>query len=453
MQLWNFGTPVDDIGSCGNAYSAALLTGEPSAPAHAMGRVRRTPSVAYAQQLDGSNFALGVFFCLLGLIFTFFICYVAYSYIMVAGAAFLNAILALFAAGPAMIHGAPRRRALRRLKEFFRHAFLVFAYVTYISFAAVIVLKMAAPGGYAAQVNMTHPVALLVLIALMSAVATGLFFWLKRELGDHTRQDLTHAVSEAIRHGRSGYQRGQRGYERGHDVYRRGRERFNRDAEETGDDPDASLTGPPAKGRTPGGRSGTGRGRSKPPDVGRPGATRPPSGPTPGKATSTTGRAATTAAAAGGTTAAEAGAAVVAPEVVAGVVVANELKQRMPQHRGAPQADRGRSGGDPRRPTPSRNGDEHLSSHPQQPAPGPLNSTATRRRGPPSTAHASTATPPTIRAPTSSTPTPTVHPSRQPLAEDADLSVVGTPHSPRRRAQAKGGLIIYLLPNGRQSRR
>jgi len=74
-----------------------------------------------------------------------------------------------------------------------------FAYVTYISFAAVIVLKMAAPGGYGAQVNMTTPVALLVLIALVSAVAAGLFFWLKRELGDHTRQDLTHAASEVIR--------------------------------------------------------------------------------------------------------------------------------------------------------------------------------------------------------------------------------------------------------------
>ena len=367
MQLWNFGTPVDDIGTCANAYSAALLTGEPSAPAHAMGQCGAPQALAHAQQLDGSNFALGVFFCLLGLIFTFFICYVAYSYIMVAAAAFLNAILALFAAGPAMIHGAPRRRALRRLKEFFRHAFLVFAYVTYISFAAVIVLKMAAPGGYAAQVNMTHPVALLVLIALMSAVATGLFFWLKRELGDHTRQDLTHAVSEAIAHGRSGYQRGQRGYERGRDVYRRGAERFNRDAEQTGDDPDAPLTGPPAKGHPPGGRSGT---RSRPPGVGRSGATRPPSGPTPGQATATTGRAAGTAAAGGGATAAEAGAAVVAPEVVAGVVVANEVKQRMPQRRGAAQRDRDRGGGGPRRPTPSRNGDEHLSSHPQQPAPG-----------------------------------------------------------------------------------
>ena len=186
----------------------------------------------------------------LGLLLSIFICYVTYSYIMICGAAFLNAILALFAVGPAMIEGAPRRRALRRLKEFFKHAFLVFVYVVYISFAAVILLKMAAPGGYGAQVNMTHPVALMVLIALISAVATGLFWWLKREVGDHTRQDLTHAVTNLAHHVRSGYDRGQRSYDRGRDLYQRGKQRFSPDGQH--DDPtnpspaSPQPAGPPA---------------------------------------------------------------------------------------------------------------------------------------------------------------------------------------------------------------
>ncbi len=110
---------------------------------------------------------------------------------------------------------------------------------------------MAAPGGYGAQINMTQPVALLVLLALMSAVATGLFWWLKRQLGDRTRHDLAHAVTNLTDHIRSGYDRGQRGYERGRDLYQHGRQRLGRDDDR--DDPDAPLTGSPAPGRPPGG--------------------------------------------------------------------------------------------------------------------------------------------------------------------------------------------------------
>ncbi|MFG1930932.1 hypothetical protein ACGFK1_09790 [Mycobacterium sp. NPDC048908] len=86
-----------------------------------------------------------------------FVCYVAYSYVMVAGAAFLNALLAVPAAAVAMIDGRPRRRAWQRLVTFFKHVMLEFGYVSYISVAAVIVLKTVAPDGYAAQVGMTHP--------------------------------------------------------------------------------------------------------------------------------------------------------------------------------------------------------------------------------------------------------------------------------------------------------
>ena len=124
LQIWNFGTPVDDIGSCGPAWSHAILTGVRDAPAHAMQGCGAPQALGYARSIDGSIFALGLGYIVLGLLFAIFVSYVSYSYAMVIGAAFLNAILALFAAGPAMIHGAPRARARRRLKEFFRHACL-----------------------------------------------------------------------------------------------------------------------------------------------------------------------------------------------------------------------------------------------------------------------------------------------------------------------------------------
>ncbi|MDV3133321.1 DUF3824 domain-containing protein [Mycobacterium sp. 29Ha] len=397
LQLWNFGSPIDSLGSCGSAYSQALLTGQPSGPAHAMGPTSEggcgaPQALSFAQHLDGSNIGIGILFWVLGLCLTIFICYVTYSYIMVCGAAFLNAIMALFAAGPAMIKGTPRRRAMRRLREFFKHAFLVFVYVVYISFAAVILLKIAAPGGYGAQVHMTHPVALLVLIALMSIVATGLFWWLKKELGDHTRQDLTHAVRNLVHNVRSGYDRGQRGIDRGRDLFDRGRQRFSRNSEDDdGDDSDQPLTGDPIPGRPSGGRPG---GRKRPRgSQSRPASATPGSSPKPtGPATTTapaTGRAAAgvggeAATAGGAATAAEAGAAVVAPEVVAGVAAASEVKRRTGgHHRGSNQQHNGQ------RPS---HGNGGRSNH--RPAPDSGQPPARGRASNPSTGHSARSYPP-----------------------------------------------------------
>lgn len=252
LQLFNFGTVVDHHGSCANAWSAAIMSGDPAGPAHAMRGCGAPQALAYAAHLDGASFGLGTFYLLIGAAFSFFVLYVAYSYIMVACAAFINAIMLLFAAPLAMIDGAPRQRALHRLTQFFRHVVLVFAYVLYISFAALIVLKMAAPGGYAAQVGMTNPVALLFMVGLLAVAATGTFIWLKRQLGDHTRQTLTQKVRNSVDHGKSGYAKGQRAETKINKATAKltGRGKNSEDEEtDTAGNGGGPLTGPPSPGR------------------------------------------------------------------------------------------------------------------------------------------------------------------------------------------------------------
>lgn len=358
LQLLNFGMVVDNVGGCSGAYTQALLAGDrqviPSlgmpgtpgsgvtdalpfigggdhaGPAHAMARCGAPQALAHAQQLDFGSFAVGLGFLLLGFIFTFFICYVTYSYVMVCGAAFLNAFLALFAAGPAMIAGKPRQRAKHRLKEFFKHAFLVFVYVLYVSFASVIILKTVAPGGYASQVGMNHPVAQLVMIAIMSAVAIGLFWWLKKTVGDHTREDLVHAVHQVIDKARAGYDKGQETVDRGMDAFHRGTEFFNRGkgGADTDEDDDQPLTGAPVDGRS---------GVNKP-------TTSNPSELTDalpvggGAGGGVSGGGAAGAGATGG--AAETATAVAAPEVAVGAAVVQKAQQGRQQH---PQQSTGRS--------------------------------------------------------------------------------------------------------------
>ena len=214
LQLFNFGTSIDgpQFPGCGPAWDSAITSAKRSAdgPARAMETCGAAEQLAYAQQLDGSSLGVGLFFLLFGAAFTAFIVYVTYSYFMVAGAAFINAIWLLFAAPLAMIDGAPRQRAWRRFTEFFRHAVLVFAYVLYLSFAAVIVKQISAPGGYAEKAGMDSPFAKLILTALVSVAAIGIFAWLKKQLGDQVRQNLVAQVRSTAAAGRAGMERGQR---------------------------------------------------------------------------------------------------------------------------------------------------------------------------------------------------------------------------------------------------
>jgi hypothetical protein len=340
LQLMNFGTTVDDFGTCQGAYTAAMLTPHDSdlaGPAHAMASCGAPQALSFAQHLSGANLALGSCYGLLGAIFALFVCYVTYSYVMVCCAAFVNALLSIVAAAPAMIHGHPRRRAARRIKMFFKHAALVFAYTTYISTAAMIVLKMGARGGYADQVGMTHPLARLLMIAIISAVAIGVFHWLKHELGDHTRQEFTHLITDLTHRGREGYQRGQDAYDRARDLKARApwSKKSDDDPSDTSDEPDQPLTGPPVNGRPPGGRPPSpGQARHHTPNPAAP--TPPPAG----AAAQANAPAAGTAATDGAVMAGEAATTAAAPEVVAGAAVAAHVTQRL--HR-----DHNHAGGGP----------------------------------------------------------------------------------------------------------
>jgi hypothetical protein len=341
LQIWNFGTTIDTIGTCGHDWSAAILSGVRDAPAHAMQTCGAPQALTYARGIDGTIFALGAGFGILGLFFAIFVTYVTYSYIMVAAAAFMNAILAIFAAGPAMIAGTTRRRARRRLEQFFRHAFLVFVYVLYISCAAIIILKTVTPGGYATQVGMTNPVAQLVLVAVICAVATGLFWWLKRELlHDTTTHNVIHTVGTTMTRGRTGYARGQHTYNKSRHLADRTRDRLspnsNDDEHRAGSD-SQPRTNTPVTGRRPGGRTIAGR---TPPHRRPPLSPAQASGPARTPSAVPAARTASTTAGFGagegavGIGAAEAGAAVLTPEVVipvaAALIAEKKLRSRSP---------------------------------------------------------------------------------------------------------------------------
>ena len=179
-------------------------------------------------------------------------------------------------------------------------------------------------------------------------MATGLFRWLKRELGDHTREDLVHTVSELVHGTRSGYDSGRRTYQNAQDFRQRGRDRLggNKTNDPSTDDLDEPLTGAPTAGRPPGGH---------PP--GASGSVPKPRGMTP--------TAPSTAAQPTASSAGAAATAVAAPEVAVGIAVAQESSRRLHARRdAAPTATS-------RRPSePQTTSTETDSAHRQPPAAG-----------------------------------------------------------------------------------
>ena len=346
LQTWNFGTTVDNIGTCGQAWSHAIQTGVRDAPAHAMRGCGAPQALTYAQGIDSSIFAVGIGFIFIGLLFAIFVSYVSYSYAMVIGAAFINGLLSLIAAGAAMVHGSPRAKAFRRIKEFFRHAAYVFVYVLYISTTALILLKTVSPGGYAQQVGMSSPVAKLVLVAMMAVLFTVIFRWLKKEIGDHTRQDLVHAVTESYHHARDGFDKGRKAYDRGRDLNDKLRSRRGASGEDADEDgPEGSYTTQPVEGRPPGGKPATRRPTSlRPPHQSpthtRPSPTKAPGGAQAGTEAATAGSEAATAGEVV-TVGAEAGAAVLAPEVVIPVAAGAAVVHHHRKHQQAAQEHTG----------------------------------------------------------------------------------------------------------------
>lgn len=345
LQIWNFGTTIDNIGTCGQAWSHAIQTGVRDAPAHAMRGCGAPQALAYAQSIDSSIFAIGIGFIFLGLLFAIFVSYVSYSYAMVIGAAFVNALLSLIAAGTAMVHGSPRSKAVRRIKEFFRHAAYVFAYVLYISTTALILLRTVSPGGYAQQVGMNSPVAKLVLVAMMSVLFTVIFRWLKKEIGDHTRDTLVHTVTDSYHHVTDGFHKGRKTYDQGRDLADKLRSRRGASGDGLEDNgPEGSFTAPPVHGRPPGGNPATRRPSSLRPPHQNPAYTRPSPVKTPGAARAGSGAAAGGEAATAGevvTVGAEAGAAVLAPEVVLPVAAGAAVVHHHRKHQQATQQPQG----------------------------------------------------------------------------------------------------------------
>ena len=182
LQLWNFGHVVDHVGGCGAAWSAAVRSGTGDAPIKAMAACGDRAAVAYAQHLDGNNIWVGAVFVLAALLLGFFMVVSGWAVLKVSVKAIWTTVIVLPTLWVGAIPGAPQRRALDVVWQFFRHGVEVMVYIVYVSAIGLAVERIVA-SPLPAELGGNNPFAH---VLMMGAVSIAAYMLLR-----HIRADLS----------------------------------------------------------------------------------------------------------------------------------------------------------------------------------------------------------------------------------------------------------------------
>ena len=141
LQVLNFGMVVDDIGSCRQAWSAAVTAAggvDGSGPAHAMANCGAPQALAYAQRLGGSDATIGLALVAVAVVVAFFYFYVGLSVMLVGIKSLYFGILV----GPSFLLGMMGfGRALSFARhcgtELFMHVIQLMVFEVYLAVSAI----------------------------------------------------------------------------------------------------------------------------------------------------------------------------------------------------------------------------------------------------------------------------------------------------------------------------
>jgi hypothetical protein len=181
LQLWNFGHVVDRVGGCGPAWSAAVRSGMSDAPIRAMGRCGDRAALAYAQHLDGTNIWVGAVFAVAALLLGAFMGVSGWAVLKVSVQAIWTTAILLPALWLGAIPGAPRRRAMEVVWQFFRHGIEVTVFIVLVSVIGLAVEDVVSRP-LPAELGGTNPFAH---VLMMGAVCYAAFMLLR-----HVKADL-----------------------------------------------------------------------------------------------------------------------------------------------------------------------------------------------------------------------------------------------------------------------
>jgi hypothetical protein len=182
LQLWNFGHVVDHVGSCGAAWSGAVRAGASDGPVRAMAACGDRAALVYAQHLDGTNLWTGAVLVCAAVLLGVFMVVSGWAVLKVSVKAIWTTVILLPSLWVGSVPGAPQRRALDVVWQFFRHGIEVMVYIVFVSVIGLAVERIVS-NPLPAELGGTNPFAHVLMMGAVSIVA----FVLLR----HVRADLS----------------------------------------------------------------------------------------------------------------------------------------------------------------------------------------------------------------------------------------------------------------------
>nr|VTP03857.1 hypothetical protein BIN_B_05279 [Mycobacterium riyadhense] len=336
VQLQNFGTVVDDVGTCRHAWSQAIIAGhgQGPGPAHAMAHCGAPQALAHAQQLGANDFVLGLFFLGIGFSISLFIWYVGISTLLVGAKATYYAIVV----GPAILLGmtgwkSAKSYAIRAGSQMFLHAAEMIIYTTFLAITSVgmgwaLTTPTLGHGG-------TTVVPRMLMVGLGAIVAMLLFHYIDKHFYTDSLGTIGHHINGAWQSGRAAAQAEYDDFSDGVERARRGRDRYrqwrSRHASDENNDSDDDL-------QTPDSTAGFEIVKPRPTGHGQPGGhiASHPSPASDQQVTTVLGRAATAAEGSEVVGAAEGAASAAAPEVAVAVAAVTAATRHVRNHHTSP---------------------------------------------------------------------------------------------------------------------
>lgn len=348
LQLQNFGMVVDDVGTCRQAWSQAILAAHSQGPgpAHAMASCGAPQALAHAQQMGANDFVLGLFFLFAAFWIGLFIWYVGLSTMLVGAKATYYCIVVVPAAMVGMtgwVRG--KQYAMRCVSQVLLHGVEMMIFTVFLALSAVgmgwaLTTPQLGHGG-------ATVVPRLLLVSLGSVVGIFLFHYIDKHFYTDSLGTIAHHLSGAWRSTSSAARDEYNDYaeagRKARGLFRRAARREDSDA--TGDDDSADSNADTA---IPGfdiikPRPTRVRGQEEQTSAAH--TTRVTSSGAAEKAGA--GEAAATAAEGAGAAAAEGAGAAAAPEVVIPAIVAEKAVEHVRRHYARNGSDPAPAQGDP----------------------------------------------------------------------------------------------------------
>ncbi|MEM6108713.1 hypothetical protein AAHS21_21130 [Mycobacterium sp. 050272] len=366
LQLQNFGMVVDDVGTCRQAWTQAMLAAHSQGPgpAHAMAGCGAPQALAHAQQLGANDFVLGLAFLFAAFWIGLFIWYVGVSTLLVGTKATYYCIVVVPAAMVGMTGWTRGKKyAMRCVSQVLLHGVEMMIFTVFLALSAV------GMGWVLTTPELGHGGATvlprLFLVSLGSVVGIFLFHYIDKHFYTDSLGTIAHHISGASRSTNGAVRDEYNDYaetgRKARGLFRRAMRRGGDDGEtgdDDGSDDNANTSTPGFDALKP--RPSRVRGDEETTTT-RAGATTRVAAAKAGagEAAATVGEHAAAAAAEGaGATAAEGAAAAAAPELVIPAVVAEKTVQHLRRRHQ-------RNGSDPtsQQGGPSTNNSQHPASN------------------------------------------------------------------------------------------